>query len=139
MPSRYPVGVNAKGPLLLAGISLALFGVRAVLPWRQIAFGRRALRVEGVVVDGRIKPVKKGPSTYEPVLEYRVGGQARRFTAASPSGDWPKRQGETLPVLYDPEAPERAELDDAGRYVPAAAWTLFGLALGVAALLLRRR
>lgn len=139
MPARYPGGVNAKGPLVLAGLSLALFGVGAVLLWRQIAFGRRAARAEGVVVDARLKPVKKGPSTYEPVVEYVVGGRARRFTAASPGEDWPRRSGEKLPVLYDPEAPERAALDDAGRYVPAAAWALFGLAGGIAALLLRER
>jgi hypothetical protein len=132
--------MRAAGPWIVLGAGAALVLVGALLAARELAFGRRARRVQGTVVGATLHMPRQGPSTLRPVVEFVVDGRARRFVGLLESRDWKDRQGETLEVLYDPASPQDAALaDPVARFGAAAAWIFLGAVVAAAGLILRFR
>lgn len=97
--------------ILALGVFFVVGGVHT---WRQgSAFGKRAVRAQGTVVELRYSAgVNGGRGTYAPVLEFRTQ-EGQPVRVESQSGDWPPvaQVGEVVPVLYDPNDPSSAVVD----------------------------
>ncbi|QKG20256.1 DUF3592 domain-containing protein [Actinomadura verrucosospora] len=148
---------------MIIAVVFAVFGVCFI--WRAAAdllrkraFARRAARGPGVVAGWEAESeTSSAPSppdhaglrgaprttttfTYFPVLEFRTADGREIRTRTDVGGWFPRREGREVAVLYDPEDPERARIDDfRGRgyfdelffAVGGAAFTVIGLsALG---------
>jgi hypothetical protein len=104
---------------------------------RDRQLSRRGQCVTGTVVDfrsGQTVGSSDGPAStvYYPILAFRtVDGGYIQTEAALGSSRLPARLGEQVPVIYDPDNPERASINTPagrGRWMPAI-MVLLGLAI----------
>ncbi len=126
-------------PLLiaLAGVSALCGGIRMALA--GVRFRRRALRAAGVVTEIRIdRELRRNsidgadPPLRRPVVRFRTAsGREIETPAATSSVLEALRAGDPVVVLYDPDDPERAQVErNRGTEIAMAAMTgLFGLFL----------
>jgi hypothetical protein len=85
---------------LLSGLGLGV---------REAWFGQHALPASGTVTEVRVSDSGEGPN-YSPVVAFRTGtGEEVRFEGISTSP--PPQTGQTVPVLYHPDAPQAARID----------------------------
>jgi len=106
----------------------ALAVVWAVLAYRsQRRFLSRALRASGLVV-GLNESQGKGGTVYFPVVRYTTAAGATLTTTSKDSKS--KRRypiGRAIPVLYDPDQPDKAEIDEF-----SSRWSMVAAALIIA-------
>ena len=110
--------VMITGMLMLAGGVLLFF--------RQRARVARSLHAEGIIVELLRQPaqgerirVKTGDGTklkkkylYRPVIEFKsTNGRGIKFTAGIASRPTPYQVGDTVDVLYNPDAPHQAQIN----------------------------
>jgi hypothetical protein len=121
----------ATGPIVLAGIGLALLATGLVLMFRELSFGKRAVQAQGTIVDVWLPRGKKSsPKARIPVVEFTVSGRTIRFAGTLEANDWPEKLGQPIAILYDPADPDNASLDDGiARFAGCAAWMLMGTAI----------
>lgn len=75
----------------------------------------KAIKAEGTVVGLRAMSGGSGGTTYAPIVAWTDrNGTAHRLVSSAGSSD-PFDRGETVTVLYDPEAPGRARIDTFGQ------------------------
>jgi hypothetical protein len=105
--------------------------VWAVLAYRsERRFLRKARRVEGVVV-GLNQRAASMSTIYFPVVRYTTAAGATLTTSSRDSKS--KRSypiGRAVPVLYDPDQPDRAEIDEF-----SAHWGIVTMAVIIALIL----
>lgn len=126
-----------KSPYAFGGL-FAVFG----LPFAALGllliqhawqFGTTAVETQGVVLRHAKRVADRG-TTYAPVVWFSdQGGGAHRFTSEVGASRPRYREGERVPVLYDPGAPGEAVIDGWSRYAGGAMFLFLGsvfLAIG---------
>ena len=92
-------------------VALGMFALGVFFLLRTMAFLRGAVATTGTVVDMERYSGEHGP-TYTPVVEYvRPDGLRQRFSEEGSSSRPGCAVGDTVPVKFDPENPERARID----------------------------
>jgi hypothetical protein len=132
--------VAAGGFFILFGLVFVLIGSLASA--RDRAYRRRAERVPGVVIDLRghwtsgSGSQTGGYTAYHPVLEFRLlDGRPARVESFRGTNPPKVRPGQSVTVLYDPDDPGRASVDDGSRRMywlmvgAGAFFVLFGVLL----------
>jgi len=76
--------------------------------WR---FLDRAVRTHAVVVGIDETPDEDGGSMKTPRLSFDVGGRRVEFRGGLPMSPSPYSVGDRVAVVYDPQAPEKAEIN----------------------------
>ncbi len=110
---RRPVRFTSLGILIpfLAGVVFLAGAVALAVP--SIAFVARAVRTQAVFV-GSVTRIggSHGGSFHHPEFRFQTS-DGRSFVVSSHFGstDQPYATGDTVPVLYDPEDPDRSEID----------------------------
>ena len=108
----------------LIGIGLLAAGVLAVIRQRRRFAG--ALSATGVVLDLQREVVNPGrPGIYCPLVRFTTtSGQVVEFLSDYGSQPAMHKVGQSVAVRYDPQAPEKAEIDS-----PLARWLVPGIML----------
>lgn len=122
MPRWFPVIFLAVGLACLVGAAAAHV--------RRLDFERSAVRVEARVISLLPRRSDHGSSpVYAPVFRFTTNdGQVVRVSSSSASSPPAYEVGQTVPLLYDPEHPQRAEeITFSARYL--APLLLLGLGL----------
>jgi hypothetical protein len=101
------------GGLMLFG--LIAFSIAASLVLSQRAFEARALQAEGQVIELALRASESGDGTretsYFPVVAFETAaGQPIKFEASDGSDPPAYEVGQRVGVLYDPNAPQKAQL-----------------------------
>ena len=123
------------------GIWLAIFGcsifliVGLVMIWggfhahlHRSDFLAHAVTARGIVLRLHADHIKKGTTTYSPVVRFLPSGAAAAIEFTSRTGDSdPKyHPGQIVPVLYRPERPSEADVADSAQS-PALEFVLWGM------------
>jgi hypothetical protein len=122
MPRWFPVIFLAVGLACLLGAAAAHL--------QRLDFERHAVRVEARVVSLLQRRSNHGSSpVYAPVFRFTTGdGQVVRVSSSSAANPPAYEVGQVVPLLYDPEHPQRAEeITFSSRYL--APLLLLGLGL----------
>jgi hypothetical protein len=96
-----------RDPLLFGIGALGLAGFLAYLNLPYLTDGVHA---EGVVVDVVERPARRG-KTYHPVVRFHDGDETLTFKSNVGTGTNSYQIGETVPVLYLPDEPDKATID----------------------------
>ncbi len=128
------------GLLLVATFAVMLVWA-ALVAISEARFRAGAERATGTIVDVGVrvhdKPGESATSTDVPVVEYTpAGGGEVRFINPVGKGDDRARIGSTVEVLYDPDNPADARIDDRyNEFARPLALAGIGLILGIGGLL----
>lgn len=131
--SEHPLGATFAGLLLLI-IGLGIAGGVYQIDVKERQLRRGWIRAEGTVADVVKRRTADG-SVLSPLIVFQTSDGARvSFTARVSNETEPHAIGEKIPVLYPPERPEDAEIDNARqrliRDVVAGTGALLLLGLG---------
>jgi hypothetical protein len=125
--------------LILAAAGVTLLGVDLPLQLRTRTLLKHGVKAQGTVVDAEEKTGRGSEDlpyrTYHPVVEFTAtDGRTVTFTSGLGFSGRQPRVGSAVPVRYQPDDPEQAEIDRAYLWmVPAAPPLLAGVGLLVAA------
>jgi uncharacterized protein DUF3592 len=120
---------SSNTPLvLLLGVLALIWAVLAYLV--QQRFLNRAVRTTGVVESLEVQRTSKS-TVYFPIIRFATAAGAS-VTARGNRGSsgHPYQVGQTLPVLYDPDHPDKLEVDKFW-----TRWAMVALAVGIALVL----
>ena len=96
---------------ILTTLSLAACAVSTVIFFARRARFRRWHRATGQVIEHVLRSTRKLDRKYAPRVSYEVAGGGAFEFVSSLATNVPPAVGETVHVLYDPERPGRAVLD----------------------------
>ena len=80
-----------------------------------IAYNNYQLRTNGASTTGTVirleESTSDGSTSYSPVFQYEVNGQTYEFESQNSSSPPTHRVGEQDTIFYDPENPQKAQID----------------------------
>ena len=105
--SLHRIGIFAMIP-----IGLLLLGLAVFVAWNTTAWLKRTVEAQGTVIEMlRTRDKDDGGWMYEPVVRFQTAeGKTVQFEAGFRSSPPAYRIGASVPVVYLPEAPERAQI-----------------------------
>lgn len=107
-----------------------VFIVGFILCWRTSIFMARAERANGTIVRLDQEIDGDGGRSYRPIVCYTPAGRTEiEFRSTLVSSPSPFKVGDSVIVLYEPNAPERAEIK---AFLPLWFPTLICVSLGIA-------
>lgn len=71
----------------------------------------RGARAGGIVIDN-IEQYDEDGTTYKPLVEFKVGGEAYQFTSEVSSNPAVYQKGDRIEVLYPKDHPEQGRIND---------------------------
>lgn len=90
---------------LLIGIPLAIFGIKELLAVKKFVAG-------GVRTEGTIMEMKEGPTKFYPRVQFATkDGRTMEFSSGNGSNPPMYKPGDTVPVIYNPNAPQYAVIN----------------------------
>jgi uncharacterized protein DUF3592 len=125
---EHPLGATFAG-LLLFIIGLGIAGGVYQIDAKERQLRRGWVRAEGTVVQVVKRQTLDGP-VFSPLIAFQAAGVRVSFTARVANASQLHAIGDTVQVLYPPEHPEGAEIDNARQRL------IRNIAAAVAALLL---
>ena len=94
-------------------VILLCFAAAGVLFFLELRFLSQAETVTGVVKTFRLSEGSEGGSTYCPLIEFITKeGETITFDTRMCSSKKPYEAGEAVKVFYDPQNPQKAQVDD---------------------------
>jgi hypothetical protein len=100
------------GIFVMIPIGLLLLGLAVFVTWNTNAWLKRTVEAQGTVIEMlRTRDKDDGGWMYEPVVRFQTAeGKTVQFEAGFRSSPPAYRVGASVPVVYLPEAPERAQI-----------------------------
>jgi hypothetical protein len=97
---------------ILGGVGLLFVAIAGWLYLRDSSFAEGAVHAQGTVVEMAASSDSDGYS-YTPVVEFRdADGSPHRFASSVSSNPPRYSTGETVAVIYPPDAPDNAKIDE---------------------------
>ena len=94
--------------LQILWMGLLLWGL--LLGRNSLYLAQNGVSASGTVIENRESNGENG-TTYSPVIEFTVDGQTYQFESDNSSSPPAYRVGQTVQIRYDPQDPERAQID----------------------------
>jgi hypothetical protein len=103
--------LSRLGTFVMAPIGLLLLALTVLVVWDTTAWLKRTVEAQGTVIEMLRTSDKDGGVLHEPVVRFETAeGRKIRFEAGFRSNPPAYRVGDTVAVVYLPDAPERAQI-----------------------------
>ena len=121
------LAVNTPIPIFIAGVAMA--GIALYITQRSLLLILRGGLAQGRIITRKAQPhfTGGGGMTYAPLVEFVDSkGIRHQFQSRVGTSRTRKKDGDIVPVVYDPENPDKAEIRSllALWFGPAMAWFL---------------